>query len=161
MAEEIRKGGEVSSKYKPLIIGGAILFVLDMAAVITMIANPDLTARVIPALVAIQILGFIGIAAAYLSRGQKLDEAGESQGNQSRSSKEWAVWLFCGLAMIYLFRALLAIGYIAAHGWHRKQLLVPSAGIAITCYLLYLAFAVRKRMRKKNSVEKGEGEQSK
>ena len=143
------------SKYKPLLIGIAILFVLDTVAIITMIANPDLTARVIPVLFAIQILGFIGIAAVYLTR-QNPDQT-ELQGSQSRSSKEWLIWLFSGLAMIYLFRAFLTIGYMVVHGWHRQQLLVTCAGIAITCYLLYLAFAVRKRTRKGNSDKKGDG----
>ena len=141
----------MQSKYKPLIAGVVTLGALDMTAIVIMIANPALTARVIPALVAIQILGFIAIPVVYLSRRSKQTGTGESHESPSHRSKEWAIWLFSGLAMIYLFRALLALAYVAAHGWHRRQTLVPAAGIAITCYLLYLAFAIRKRMRTKSS----------
>jgi len=148
----------MKSKYKPLLIGIAILFLFDLAAIITMIANPDLTARVIPVLFVIQLLGVIGIPAVYLTQQKR--KPTESQGTQSRSSKEWLIWLFSGLAVIYLFRALLTIGYMAFHGWHKQPLLGTCAGMAITCYLLYLAFAIRNRTRKKNHDRQGDGEQS-
>jgi len=60
----------LNSKYKPLVIGMVTLGALDTIGVVSMIVNPDLTERIIPALVAIQIVGFIVIAIVYMIRTQ-------------------------------------------------------------------------------------------
>jgi hypothetical protein len=147
-----RRGEDLKLKYRPLIIGVVTLAVLDLMAIITMIVNPDLTARVIPVLALIQIVGFVVIPVSMV-RAHRRSATGEAQGTSASSSKEWMIWLVCGFAMIYLVRAVLAIVYMSVHGWHRYQIFVPIAGIAITGYLLYLAFLIRRSIRKKSSGE--------
>jgi hypothetical protein len=140
----------LKSRYRPLIIGAVTLAVLDFMGIVTMMVDPDLVERVIPALVGIQIVGFV-VTVVFMANAQRQNGTGESQSASASSSKEWMIWLVCGFAMIYLVRAVLAIVYMSVHGWHRYQIFVPIAGIAITGYLLYLAFLMRRSMRKKSS----------
>lgn len=49
-------------KHKQPAIAIASITVVDLAVMITMFANPDLTDRAIPALALAQILGFVAIA---------------------------------------------------------------------------------------------------
>lgn len=60
----------LSPKYKPLILGAVTLGSLDALGIAAMIANPESIDRVIPALVAIQVLGILVVAFIYWSRRQ-------------------------------------------------------------------------------------------
>ena len=137
-------------KHRPLIVAIATLALLDFAGIIAMIFSPDLTARLIPALVGVQILGFIAIATICLRQRPK-EGVADDETNSGSPSKDWRIWFICGLAMLFLFRALLAAGYMAAHGWRAHQLIVPVAGFLISCYLLYLAFAIKRRAKRRKS----------
>jgi hypothetical protein len=114
-----------------------------------MIADPDLTARVIPALVGVQILGVVLIAAISILKSQSGDGTQGSRG----ASKEWAIWLFGFLAMLYFFRAVLSIFYMMGNRWHKYQIFVPISEIAITVFLVYLAYLVRRSIRRRTAKE--------
>lgn len=60
----------MKSKFKPLVIGFISLGILDILGIVTMVANPDWTERIIPALAAVQLLGFVVIAIVYWGRAQ-------------------------------------------------------------------------------------------
>lgn len=132
------------ARRRNLIVAIVMLIILDTTGVVAMIISPDLTARLIPSLVAIQILGFIVIATICLRQVPKDDEATKEM-NPASYPRDWRIWFICGVAMLFLFRALLAVAYIASNGWRRHQIIVPLAGFLIACYLLYLAFAIKKR----------------
>jgi hypothetical protein len=140
------------SRRRPLIVAIATLAILDFTGIITMIVSPDLTERVIPALVAIQIFGFIAIAAICLRQMPKENETNDALTSTS-PSRDWRVWFICGLAMLFFFRALLAVAYMAGHGWRGHQVVVPVAGFLISCYLVYLAFAIKRRARERRSAK--------
>jgi hypothetical protein len=140
------------SRRRPLIVAIVTLAILDFTGIITMILSPDLTERLIPALVAIQILGFIAIAAISLSQRPKKDETNDAITSTS-PSRDWRVWFICGLAMLFFFRALLAVAYMAGHEWRGHQVVVPVAGFLISCYLLYLAFAIKRRAKQRRNAK--------
>lgn len=125
-------------KHKPLIIGIATLAVFDLAGFITMVANPDLTARVIPALVGVQILGFIAIAAVVVkSRREKISAGVDTE--TGGTGRQWITWLFGFLALMSFLRVGLSILYIAGETWHRYSWVAPTAGAAMGCFFLWLA----------------------
>jgi len=136
------------TRRRPLIVAIVTLAILDFTGIIAMISSPELTARLIPALVAIQILGFIAIAAICLRQVPGSDEA-NGEPNPASPSRDWGIWFICGLAMLFLFRALLAVAYMAGHGWRGQQAVVPVAGFLIACYLLYLGFAIKRRNKRR------------
>jgi hypothetical protein len=70
-------------------------------AIVTMIADPDLTARILPALVGIQNRRICSDC-SLLNRAQPIAEP-ESRGTSPAPSKDWVIWLFRGLAMLFLF----------------------------------------------------------
>jgi hypothetical protein len=147
------------ARRRPLIVAIVTLAIFDFTGIITMILSPDLTARLIPALVAIQILGFIAIAAICLRQGPNEDQANDAI-NATSPSKDWRIWFVCGLAMLFLFRALLAVAYMVAHGWRGHQVIVPVAGFLIACYLLYLAFAIKRRTKRRPNANPPGGDQN-
>ncbi len=100
-----------------MILGIAILAGLDILGVITMIADPDLVERVIPALACVQIFGFVVIA--FVSINAHRNDKADSSAVQS-SSKEWVLWIFGGIALLYFMRAGLAAFAIAADGSHSR-----------------------------------------
>jgi hypothetical protein len=132
-------------KNRPMMTAVLVLAMLDVLGVITMIASPGLTARLIPALVAVQILGFIAIALTSIRNGTSIESASSPNASSSSASSDWKFWLVGGFALLFLLRALLAIAYMAGRGWHGHQALIPGAGFLISCYLLYLAYRLRKR----------------
>jgi hypothetical protein len=136
------------ARRRPLIVAIGTLTMLDVTGVVAMLISPALTARLIPALVAIQILGFIVIAAICL-RQMPRDGEVNSEINSTSPSTDWRIWFICGLAMLFLFRALLAVAYMASHGWRGHQVVVPLAGFLIACYLVYLAFAIKRRAKRR------------
>jgi len=106
-----------------------------------MVVDPDLTERVFPALVGVQIFGFVAIAAIFvLSR--RLDASTvEDDGGPGTTAKEWMPWLFGFLALLCFIRVGMAILYIAGEEWHRGSLIPPIAGIAMGCYFVWLAIS--------------------
>lgn len=126
------------ARSRPLIVAIVTLAILDTMGIIAMIISPELTARLIPSLVAIQILGFIVIAAICLRQVPRDDDTDKEMNPASRS-RDWRIWFIRGLAMLFLFRALLAVAWMASKGWRGYQIMVPLAGFLIACYLLYLA----------------------
>ena len=124
-----------------LLIGVGSIALLDLAGFVTMVVDPDLTERVIPALVGVQIFGFVAIAAIFvLSR--RLDASTvEDDGGPGTTAKEWMPWLFGFLALLCFIRVGMAILYIAGEEWHRGSLIPPIAGIAMGCYFVWLAIS--------------------
>jgi small-conductance mechanosensitive channel len=112
------------TRRRPLIVAIVALAILDFVGIIAMISSPELTARLIPALVAIQILGFIVIAAICL-RHVPGDDGANREMKPASPSRDWRIWFICGLAMLFLFRALLAVAYMASNGWRGHQVIVP------------------------------------
>lgn len=138
------------SKYRPLIFTAIVLSILDAIAIAAMLVAPELTSRVIPALVAIQIIGFVVIVGFLANRRPWQNRDKESQDQLSKQQSTWAIWLLCGVALLFLFRALLAIIYMLLHGWHSRKLLVPIAGFGVSGYLFYLAYRVAQSIRAKD-----------
>lgn len=146
----------MKSKHKPLIIGIATLAVFDLAGFITMVANPDLTARVIPALVGVQILGFIAIAAIVVkSRRENISAGVDSE--PGGTGRQWVPWLFGFLALMSFLRVGLSILYIAGETWHRYSWVAPTAGAAMGCFFLWLAVVASRSASKRGSKERTSG----
>jgi hypothetical protein len=147
----MRKGGEVKSRYKPLVIGIATLAVFDLAGFIVMVANPDLTARVIPALVGVQLLGFIAIAAIVVTSRREYISAAEADREPGGTGRQWMPWLFGFLALVSFLRVGLSILYIAGEAWHRYSWIGPVAGAAMGCFFLWLALLAGRSISKQGS----------
>jgi hypothetical protein len=145
-----QKGGEVKSKYKPLIIGVATLGAFDLAGLITMVADPDLTARVIPALVGMQILGFIAIAAILVTSRRENISAGIER-EPGGPGRQWVPWLFGFLALVSFLRTGLSILYIAGEAWHKYSWVAPTAGAVMGCFFLWLAVLASRTSSKRGS----------
>jgi len=133
----------LNSKYKPLVIGMVTLGALDTIGVVSMIVNPDLTERIIPALVAIQIVGFIVIAIVYMIRTQTQQGTGTppvgSTDSLSESEKaqrpRWRRmrWLWLAIAFFGILQTPIAI-ISAIHDANTDHRLAP---------VMVLAFAIR------------------
>lgn len=127
---------------KRLIVGLAWIAVLDLSGLITMVANPDLTARVIPALFGVQILGFVAIAAIVVT-SKREDIAPEKPGREFGKAKQSLPWLFGSVALTSLLGAALELLSIAGkEGRHSWFGLI--AGSAMGCFFLWLAIMSRR-----------------
>lgn len=129
----------MKNKNKRLIVVVALLAALDVTGFITMVANPDLTARVIPALVGVQILAFLAIAAIILRSKEDYTAAAETDSGPGGKGKQWVPWLFGFLALVSFLRVGLALLYIAGAERHRHSWIGPIAGTAMGCFFLWLA----------------------
>jgi hypothetical protein len=134
----------LKAKHKRLIIGFASIAALDLAGFITMVANPDLTARVIPALVGVQIFGFVAIAAIVVTSKREYTAAADADKATERTSQRWVPWLFGFLALLSFLRVGLALLYIAGEDSHRHSWFSPIAGTAMGCFFLWLAVLARR-----------------
>jgi hypothetical protein len=109
----------VKSNHRPVIIGFLLFGLLDVVVLALLIAVPNLAPIGIPALAAIQILGFAVftfVSTARNAPSSALQEPGESSSN---SLGEWALWLFACIAMLHFLRAgldLLTVPAIAVSG---------------------------------------------
>ncbi len=133
----------MKAKNRRLIIGVATLAALDLAGFITMVSNPDLTARVIPALVGVQILGFVVIAAIVVTSRQEYVLAGTVDGEPGQTGKQWVPWLFGFLALLSFLRAIFALLYIAGEEGHKHSWFSPIGGAVMGCFFLWLALKAR------------------
>ena len=133
---------DLKTKHKRLIIGFASLATLDLAGLITMVANPDLTARVIPALVGVQILGFVAIAAIVVT-GKREYTTAEEADRESGGGKQWVPWVFGFLALLSFLRVILALLYIAGEVGHSRSWFSPVVGAAAGCFFLWVAVKTR------------------
>jgi len=101
----------MNKKHKSVIIAVIILVMLDFTTMIAMIISPNLTFRLIPLLVLIQIVGFIAIAAIYLlGNGDSVELSGKDE--NTSSLKDWRVWLLGWIAMLFFFEPSLQL-----HTW--------------------------------------------
>lgn len=139
----------MKAKHKRLIVGFVTLAAIDVAGFITMVANPDLTARVIPALVGVQILGFVAIAAIVVISKREYISAGGAESEAEGTGKQWMPWLFGFLALLSFLRVILALLYIAGEQGHRHSWFSPVAGAVMGCFFLWVA------MKTNSSASKG------
>jgi hypothetical protein len=144
------------AKRKRLIVGLASIAILDSAGLITMIANPDLTARVIPALAAVQIFGFVAIAVIVVKGRREYISAEEADRDAAETGKEWVPWLFGFLALMSFMRVGLSLLYIAGEEGNSHSWFSPIAGTATGCIFLWLAILAgqsvsRRKARQKTS----------
>jgi hypothetical protein len=124
---------------KRLIIGFALLAVLDLAGFITMFVNPELTERVIPALVGVQLLGFAAIAAIVVTGKRELTSVVVGNDGLGMTGKGWVPWLFGFLALLSFLRVGLALLYIAGEEGHKHSWFSPIAGAMMGGFFLWLA----------------------
>lgn len=124
-------------------IGFASLAALDLAGMITMIADPDLTARVIPALFGVQIIGFIAIAAIVMASKREYISAEEADREFGGTGRQWVPWLFGFLALLSFLRVILALLYIAGEQGHSHSWFSPVAGAVMGCFFLWMAVKAR------------------
>lgn len=129
----------MKTKYKRLIIGFASLGTLDLAGFVTMVANPDLTARVIPALFVVQIFGFIAIAFSVVASKQEYTSAEVMDRDFAGIGRQWVPWLFGFLALLSFLRVILALLYIAGEEGHSHSWFSPIAGAVMGCFFLWVA----------------------
>ena len=130
----------LNSKFKPLVVGFIALGILDILGLVTMVANPDWTERIIPALAAIQLFGFLVIAFVYWSRAQ-WNEMGTSLSGDASTEAERAKkpkwrrvgWLWFAIAVVGILQTpnaiINAIHLVKPHQW--------------MAFLVVLGFAIR------------------
>ena len=133
----------MASKYKPLFIGILTLGVLDLIGIVTMVANPDWTERIIPALVGIQLFGFIVIAFVYWSRAQWNEMETSLSGDASERAKKpkWRRmrWLWFAIAVLGILQTPNAIiNAIHLVNSDRRMALVALLGFAIRFGMIWL-----------------------
>jgi hypothetical protein len=133
----------LNSKYKPMIIGIATLGALDAIGVLTVIVNPDLIARIISALAAIQIAGLVVVGIIYMIRAQSQNGTEILPGVSTDSSAESVIakrskwsrmrWGWFAIAALGILQTPTAIIHAIqfANSYHR---LAP---------VMVLAFAIR------------------
>jgi hypothetical protein len=129
------------TRRKRLIVGVASIAALDLAGFIAMVANPDLTPRVIPALAGVQIFGFVAIAAILVMSKRADTSAVEADGESGTTAKEWMPWLFGWLALLSFIRVGMALLSIAGEEWHRGSWIPPVVGTALGCYFVWLSIS--------------------
>jgi hypothetical protein len=133
--------------------GVASIAVLDLLGVVMMVVTPDLTERVIPALVGVQIFGFVAIAFIVVM-GRKEDIATEKANIQDEGiGKQWVPWLFGFLALLSFLRAGFSILYIAGETWHRYSCVAPITRAGMGCFFLWLAVVASHSATKRESKE--------
>jgi MFS superfamily sulfate permease-like transporter len=112
-----------------------------MIGIVTMIANPNWTERIIPALVGTQLIGFILIAFAYMIRSQfgpeispvvSTDPSAKSE-NVNRPQWSRMRWLWFGIAALGVAQTPIAI-VNAIHTAQSDHRMAP---------VMVLAFAIR------------------
>jgi MFS superfamily sulfate permease-like transporter len=133
----------LNSKYKPLIIGIVTLGTLDLIGLATMIVNPNWTERVIPALVGIQIVGFVAVAIVYMICAQRQFGAAGSLGvpvdpsagsaNVERPKWKRMRWLWFAFAALGILQTPTALSN-AIHVANSEHRLAP---------VMVLAFVIR------------------
>lgn len=133
----------MKTKHKRLIVGIASVAAIDLAGFTTMVVDPDLTARVIPALVAVQIFGFVAIAAIVVTSRQEYLSAEEANRESGGTGRQWVLWLFGFLALLSFLRVILALLYIAGEAGHRHSWFSPIAGAVIGSFFLWIAVRTR------------------
>lgn len=133
----------MKTKHKRLVLGFATIAALDFAGLVTMVANPDLTERVIPALGCVQIFGFVAIAAIFVTSRREYISTSEEDREADGTGKQWVPWLFGFLALLSFLRVILALLYIAGEGVHRHSWFSPIAGAVMGCFFLWLAVKAR------------------
>jgi hypothetical protein len=133
----------LKTKHKRLIIGLASIAALDFAAILTMFADPDLTERVIPALGAIQIFGFVAIAVIVSTSRQEDTLVADADREPERAGRQWLPWLFGSIALLSFMRVGMALLFIAGNEGHRHSWFSPIAGAAMGCFFLWMAVKSR------------------
>lgn len=144
-------------KHKRLTIGIASIASIDLAGFVTMIANPDLTERVIPALAAVQIFGFVAIAAIIVMGKRDYTLGGEDGSESGATGKLWVPWLFGFIALLSFMRAGLALVYIAGEEGHKHSWFGSIAGTVMGCFFLWLAILAGRSAPRRKSREKISG----
>jgi hypothetical protein len=139
---------------KRLIIGVASMAVLDLAGLVTMVAAPDLTARIIPALFGVQIFGFVAIAAIVVTSKREYVSAEEADRQFWGTGRQWVPWLFGFLALLSFLRVILALLYIAGEEGHSHSWFSPIVGAAAGCFFLWVAVKTRPLASKENQGKK-------
>jgi hypothetical protein len=119
----------------------------------TMVVNPDLTERIIPALVGVQILGFIVIAAIIVTSRSEYGSPVKTDRESDSTGKQWVPWLFGFLALLSFLRVGLAVLYIAGEGGARHSWLNPIAGTAMGCFFLWLAILAGRSVSRGRSAD--------
>jgi membrane associated rhomboid family serine protease len=143
----------VKARNKRLIIGLTLIAALDSIGLATMVANPDLTERVIPALAAVQIFGFIAIAVVVIRSKREYtstDSAGESSAG---NGMQWVPWLFGFLTLMSYMRVGLTLLYIACEEPQKRSWFSPIAGTIMGCFFLWSAIKSGRPVSRKERKE--------
>jgi hypothetical protein len=136
----------LNSKFKPLVIGFIALGILDILGGVTMVANPDWTERIIPALVAIQLFGFLVIAFVYWSRAQwnemetSLSSDASTKSDRAKKPKwrrmRWSWFAIAVVGILQTPNAIInAIQLVKSDHW---MALVAVLGFAIRFGMIWL-----------------------
>jgi len=147
----------LKTKNKRLIMGVSSIAALDLVGLVTMIVNPDLTARVIPALFGVQIFGFVAIAFIVVMGRREYISTSEADSEDDGAGKQWVPWLFGFLALLSFLRVILALLYIAGEEGHRHSWFSLIAGALMGCFFLWIAVKARPSASKGKPKEKAAG----
>ena len=150
----------MKAKHKRLLIGVVSLAACDFAGVIAMVLDPDITARAIPALVGVQILGFVVIAAIIVTGRREYTSAVVADRETEGVGQQWVPWLFGFLALLSFLRVGLALLYIAGEEGHRHSWFSPIAGAVMGGFFLWLAVLARRSASSGESKAKATGPDS-
>lgn len=149
---------DLKAKHKRLIIGFASIAALDLAGLVTMVASPDLTDRVIPALFGVQIFGFVAIAVVVAASKPEYISAEGVDKEFEGTGRQWVPWLFAFLALLSFLRVILALLFIAGEEGHSHSWFSPLAGAAAGCFFLWVAVKTRPLASKGKPRERSSGQ---
>lgn len=150
-----------NAKYKPLVMGIITLGCLDMIGLFTMIVNADLTERIIPALVGVQIIGFVAIAIVYMTRAQSQPGIGGASSGSNDSviatekaqTSKWTRmrWLWFAIAACGIVQTPFAVANAIhlATSYHRLAPIMVFA-FAIRIGMIWLFLKLWWRLRPTN-----------
>ena len=134
-----------------LLIAIGSLVIIDLTGFITVVADPELTERIIPALFGMQIVGFFVIATVVVTGNQNYVSAmkagAESRGTQ-RYIRQWVPWLFGFLALLGFLSSGLGLLSMLGEEQHLHSWFNPIAEAATGCIFVLLAIMTGRSVSK-------------
>ena len=135
----------------PIVRGVVVVAILDLICFVSMIANPDWTDRMIPALIGIQMLGFTVIGFVYWNH--KVDESDSAEPQQTSSNlvTGFLPWILGFVVLLLVMQAGLEL--LAAWGQpdHTHGLVWTVRDIVGAAFLAYVIYRMKRKATKEPS----------
>jgi hypothetical protein len=138
--------------YKPLLIGGLLMALLDSIAVITMIKRPDLSDRAILGLLFIQLFGAIGIAGSYLLMRPGQEGAtntapvssGQNESGHAPGRNDLKTWALFSISAAFFIRSFASFAEIISGNSRKGTGMMAVVEIVISVLLFSWAWKIRR-----------------